>query len=249
LQATINLLFPSMLQHGTIKLLYLQYMKNRHLLVLALLLGAIGMQAQLYVTDPNKTIFGIKLGYGEVLTRPETTVVGNEDDFLIYEVSQEDSKSVTSIGMFAFRKFGYLWLEGDLLYNRYQNEYKVRSFFGKDDPTLYYDETFHYIDFQVLSGIHANNFRIGVGPVFHILGDHQGGIELEDVYAPRPRTLSFGFSGNVGYDLQFGEVHVKFDVKFESSFRTIGDHIYYGPIQSKFKGTPDMIIFSTSIGI
>jgi len=224
-------------------------MRNRHLLVFVLLFGAIALQAQLYITDPNKVIFGLKLGYGEVLSRPETTFVGNENDFLIYEVSQEDSKSVTSVGMFAFRKFGYLWLEGDFLYNRYENEYKVKSFFGKDDPTIFYKETFHYIDFQVISGIHANNFRIGVGPVFHILGDHQGGIELQDVYVPRPRTLSFGFSGNVGYDLQFGELHIKFDVKFESSFRSIGDHIYYGPIQSKFKGTPDMIILSTSIGL
>jgi len=232
-----------------IKILYLHHMRNRHLLVFVLLFGAIALQAQLYITDPNKVIFGLKLGYGEVLSRPETTFVGNENDFLIYEVSQEDSKSVTSVGMFAFRKFGYLWLEGDFLYNRYENEYKVKSFFGKDDPTIFYKETFHYIDFQVISGIHANNFRIGVGPVFHILGDHQGGIELQDVYVPRPRTLSFGFSGNVGYDLQFGELHIKFDVKFESSFRSIGDHIYYGPIQSKFKGTPDMIILSTSIGI
>jgi len=238
-----------MLVIGVTKLLYLQYMTNKHIITFALLLSAICAHAQLYVTDPNKAIFGIKLGYGEVLTRPETTVVGNEDDFLIYEVSQEDSKSVTSIGMFAFRKFGFLWLEGDLLYNRYENEYKVRSFFGKDDPTLFYNETFHYIDLQVLSGVHANNFRLGVGPVMHILGDYQGGIELEDIYSPRPRNISFGFSGNIGYDLQFGEMHVKFDVKFESSFRTIGDHIYYGPIQSKFKGTPDMIIFSTSIGI
>ena len=81
-------------------------MRNRHLLVFVLLFGAIALQAQLYITDPNKVIFGLKLGYGEVLSRPETTFVGNENDFLIYEVSQEDSKSVTSIGMFFFRKFG-----------------------------------------------------------------------------------------------------------------------------------------------
>ena len=36
-------------------------MRNRHLLVFVLLFGAIALQAQLYITDPNKVIFGLKL--------------------------------------------------------------------------------------------------------------------------------------------------------------------------------------------
>lgn len=195
--------------------------------------------AQVSVT-PEPGEFGIKIGYGAVLTNSETTVVGNENNFLIYEVSLETSRPALQIGAFAHKKIGYLWVEADLFYTSYSNEFKVRSYLGDVVETSFYDESFKYVDFQVLAGIHANNFRLGVGPVAHILASHDDGLSLPGVYNARTRPLSFGFAGNVGYD--WG--NFKFDVKFENSFRSVGDHIYYGETRSKFKGTPDMVILN-----
>lgn len=218
-------------------------MKNLFILICIFLLS-VDTKAQVSITTPDAE-FGVKIAYGAVLSRPETTVVGNEDNFLIYEVAIENTKPVFQAGLFAQKKIGYLWVEGDLMYSTYGNEFEVKSYLTAEIPVDYYEERFHYIDFQVLGGIHANNFRVGVGPVIHMLVSHKNGLVLPDVYNARPRGLSYGFSGNIGYDWD----RLKFDVKFENAFRSVGDHIYYGERQSKFKGTPDMITFSVGISI
>lgn len=200
--------------------------------------------AQLYVTPPEP-LFGVKVGYGAVVSRSEQTYVGNEDDFLIYTVGIEDTEPVWQIGMFGHRKFGYLYLMGDMMLSSYGNNFKVLDYTGATVPERFYKERFHYIDLQVIGGIHENNFRIGVGPVFHLLADHTSNLEVPGVYNAKLRKLSFGFSGEVGY--QFGNLLL--GVKFETSFRSVGDHIYYGPLQSRFKGTPDMITFNVAYGI
>lgn len=217
---------------------------KRLFIIVGVLFFTLSTEAQISIT-PEPGSIGVKISYGAIVTRPETTLIGNENDFLSYEVELQTTKPVMQIGVFGFKKIGYLWIEGDLMYSRFGNNYSVQSYIGRDDPEEKYDELFHYIDFQVLAGIHANNFRLGVGPVAHTLARYTGGIEVPDIYVARPRRVSFGFSGDVGYDLG----NFKLDIKFETSFRSVGDHIYYGPIQSKFKGTPDMITLSMAMVI
>lgn len=204
---------------------------------------SVWVQAQISITPPEP-LFGIKMSYGAVVSRSETTYVGNEDDFLIYTVGIESTKPVWQIGMFSHKKIGYLFVQGDLLLSSYGNRFKVQDYTGATVPEFNYEETFHYIDFQVLGGIHDNGFRIGVGPVFHILADHKSNLEVPGVYKARLRPLSFGFSGEVGYELG----NLLLGLKFETAFRSVGDHIYYGPLQSKFKGTPDMLTLNVAYG-
>ena len=92
-------------------------------------------------------------------------------------------------------------------------------------------EKFGYVDIQVMAGLTHSGFRLGVGPVAHILAHHTSDMTKMDSYNEKMRAISYGFSGSIGYDID----RFSFDVKYDKAFRSVGDHIYYGNKKSLFK--------------
>lgn len=186
--------------------------------------------------------YGIKLSAGAILAREETTYIGNEKDQIIHQIQLADAKPQFNAGLWGQKRFGWLYAEGNLLYSRYGMGYDATTFTSSGAPTERKNEKFGYIDFQVMGGLISNGFRIGVGPVMHVLAHHDSELISLQNYSQKLRTVSYGFSGAIGYDM--GKISI--DIKYDKAFRTIGDHIYYRYKKSQFFETPDGITFAVA---
>ena len=190
----------------------------------------------------GQTRFGVKGSFGLLTPRNETVLVGNEDDFVIHEVKYVESNPVFAIGGFHQSIIGWLFVQTDLMYSSNTMKYDVSSIVDEELVITRMQERFHFIDLQVAAGVTQNNFRLGVGPLFQIVAGYEDGLTDITTYINKLRRLQMSFSALIGYD--YGPF--SFDFKYQRGLRTIGDHIYWGPYKSRFRGRPDII--SVSVG-
>jgi len=221
-------------------------MKN---LFLPLLVCFISVQtyAQITIQEPlpTKPRFGIKFGTSLMSGSSEITYAGNNNNEALYEVSISKLTQQYSFGLFGQKKFGWLYVEGNALYSSYGVNYDVKSYSNNDTPISKMEEKFGYVDLQVMAGLTHKGFRLGVGPVAHILANHTSDMSKMEGYSEKLRAVSYGFSGSIGYDIS----RFSFDVKYDKAFRSVGDHIYYSNKKSLFKETPDAITFTIGIAL
>jgi hypothetical protein len=186
---------------------------------------------------------GFKTSIGVNLAADETTFSGEVFDYINHEIRYEGSNIVKSIGVFGQENFGFLYGRAELAYTTFTQEYNVRSFvqFGQAPRTAY--EDFHFIDFQLMAGLTQNNFRLGVGPVAHILVGHSTELDFISGYSDNLRGITYGFTTGVGLDA--GRFHI--DVRYENNFRTVGDHISYSTRNARFKSKPH--VFNLTLGV
>lgn len=190
-------------------------------------------------------VFGVKTSIGVSLAPDETTYSGEVFDYINHEVKYNGTNIIKSIGVFGQEKFGFLYGRAELAYTNFTQEYRVRSFvqFGQGPRTAY--ENFQMIDFQLMAGLTHNNFRLGVGPVAHVLIGHSTELDFISGYNENLRGLTYGFTTAVGLDA--GRFHL--DIRYENNFRTVGDHINYGTRNARFKNKPHVVNFTLGISI
>jgi hypothetical protein len=181
--------------------------------------------------------YGVKLASGAVLVRSESSQIGNARDYVVYEVEVESTTPQFAIGGFASKRFGWLYTEGTAMVSRYGVNYNVDYFKEGDKIREVRSEDFTYVDLQVLGGLTDNGFRIGVGPVVHILAHQNSEMLTLENYNQVLRNVSYGFTGLIGY--YYGRFGI--ELKYDKAFRTIGDHVYYGVKKSQYKETPDAL--------
>lgn len=212
-------------------------MKN--LILILILLTGFGIQMN------GQRAFGIKTSVGVSMAQDEKTFVGEVFDYINHEVTYRGSNIVKSVGIFGQEKFGFLFARGELAYTNFTQEYRVRSFvqFGQAPRAAF--ENFQFIDFQLLAGLTHNNFRLGVGPVAHILVGHSTELDFISGYNDNLRAMTYGFTTSVGLDA--GRFHL--DVRYENNFRTVGDHINYGTRNAGFRNKPHVVNFTLGISI
>lgn len=221
-------------------------MKNLFVL-LFILIGTLSATAQ-YSSKAKENYasrYGFKISGGAIVTRPEITFIGNEQDYVIHQVELANSSAQFSAGLWGQKRFGWLYAEANALFSTYGMSYDVSSYTPDGQTLQNLTERFSYVDLQVMGGLISNGFRIGVGPVMHILANHSSELEGLQNYNQKLRNISYGFSGAIGYDLG----RFSFDLKYDKAFRTVGDHIYYGYKKSQFLETPDAISFSVAYAI
>lgn len=190
--------------------------------------------------------YGIKLVGGAILARSELTEVGNKkDNYVIHQIQLNRTLPQISFGLFGQKKFGWLYAEGSVLYSSYGMVFDVTSFVTEEGPSFQLTEKFGYVDLQVMGGLTSHGFRISVGPVMHILANHNSELANLENYNQNLRKTSYGFSGALGYDIG----RFCFDLKYDKAFRTVGDHIYYGDKKSLFLETPDALSLSVAFAI
>ncbi len=174
------------------------------------------------------------------------TEVGNkEDNYVIHQIQLNRTLPQISFGLFGQKKFGWLYAEGSVLYSSYGMVFDVTSFVTEEGPSFQLTEKFGYVDLQVMGGLTSHGFRISVGPVMHILANHNSELANLENYNQNLRKTSYGFSGALGYDIG----RFCFDLKYDKAFRTVGDHIYYGDKKSLFLETPDALSLSVAFAI
>lgn len=181
--------------------------------------------------------YGIKLSGGAILARSETTYIGNEKDQVIHQIQLGRTLPQYNAGFWAQKRFGWLYSEANLLYTHYGMTYDVTTYTTEGQPLKKLTEKFGYVDIQIMGGLISNGFRLGVGPVMHILANQNSQLENLKNYNQKLRRISYGFSFAIGYDIN----RVSLDLKYDKAFRTVGDHIYYGFRKSQFLETPDGI--------
>ena len=216
-------------------------MKNLLFAVIFLLgAGSVSGQAQYKKSKPQ---FGAKISVGKMMASEETTYVGNPFDFINHEVNYEGSNAVKNIGLFYQQKFGYLFLRSELGFTQYQQRYQVRSFVQVADPQQYATDKFQFVDFQVMAGLNADNFRFGAGPVAHIMAGNSTDLGFISGFESKTRPVTYGFVTGVGYDA--GHLHL--DVRYEIGFRNVGDHLYY--VNRMARSTQKAHILSFTVGV
>jgi hypothetical protein len=189
--------------------------------------------------------FGLKASGGSILSRPELTYLGNVNDYVTHEVTMNSTKPQWSFGAFSSKRFGWIYSEATAMYSTYGMSYDVKSYVDGNGQLEVRNERFSYADIQVMAGLTENGFRIGVGPVAHILVGHESEMKTLQNYNEELRKVSYGISGLIGY--KYGPVCV--EMKYDRAFRTIGDHIYNGYRKSTFRETPNALMFQVSYAI
>lgn len=185
--------------------------------------------------EREATRMGIKLSGGAIMAREETVYIGSGKDQIVHEIQLSNALPQYSAGFWVQKRFGWLYSEVNALYTYYGMAFDVTTYKEDGRPPKRMIERFGYIDLQAMGGLFSNNFRLGVGPVMHILTNQKSQLLNLENYNQKLRNVSYGFSFAVGYDL--GRFSI--DLKFDKAFRTIGDHIYYRYSKSQFFETPD----------
>ncbi len=195
--------------------------------------------------EDHSAKFGVKVAGGVISPRSEITYIGNTKDQVIHQVELTGASPQFAAGLWGQKRFGWLYAEGNMMASRYSMNFNVTTFAEEGQPLKYMTETFTYGDIQVMGGLISNGFRIGVGPVMHILLNHESDLTRLTNFNQKLREVSYGFSGAVGYDWK----RVSFDLRYDKAFRTVGDHIYYGNKKSLFLETPDAITLSVAVAL
>ncbi len=211
-------------------------MQSKFLTLVVLVLSSFALNAQ--------SVFGVKTSMGIIPIRPESVYAGNENDFVTHEITLAKASPVYSGGFFAKKVMGWSYVQLDAMYSSYSVDYNLTSFGSKVTAPDVVTEKFKNVDLIINAGITSNNLRLGFGPVFHILADHQSAFNTIPTYVERLSASTVGFTGAVGYDLG----NVSIDARYENALGTIGDHIFFGAARSKFKTGINQITLSIGYG-
>ncbi len=171
-----------------------------------------------------QTKFGVKLNYSsDINSGSETSYVGSNADVPTYMLEFLNTKPSFSAGLYAQHKAGMLFAQTEVLYRKNIVEFKSTSFNDDINANGIFEETSQFIDIPVMGGVTFNNVSVGVGPIFHFLTSHNSDLEDLSYYNKDTRTLTSGFQAMIGFDFKM----LHFDLRYENTFRNVGDHINY----------------------
>lgn len=198
------------------------------------------------LSDSNAQVkFGANVSIGFQLASDEVSFSGDPFEYINHEMTYQGANLVKSYGFFAQEKFGFLFARSELAFTHFKQDYQIRSFiqFGQGPRTIY--EKFQFIDFRLISGLNINDVRIGVGPVAHILVGNDDTIDFISAYNERHRGLTYGFMFSAGFDA--GRLHI--DLRYENSFRSVGDHIFFGGRSARYKNKANNLSIVVGVSI
>lgn len=211
-------------------------MRSLFSIILMTLVGLTTMNAQ--------TKFGVKTSFGLIPHRSESVYASNASDYVTHQITFDAASPVYSGGFFVKKVMGWTYFQMDAMYSSYGLDYQLSQFGNRAINNKIVTEKFKNIDLVINAGITSDNLRLGFGPVFHIVADHDSAFDEIPNYNERLGSVTYGFSGAVGYDLG----NLSFDVRYENALTTIGDHIYFGEARSKFSTGANQITLSIGYG-
>jgi len=210
-------------------------MNKNIIIIIAFLFSGLSLSAQ--------NTIGFKVAAGKVIAGETSAMIINQESRITHDVDFLNFSPSKSIGIYANRDFGFLFVQGEALYTSYSANYLVRSYIDENVPEPNITEEYNNLDLHVIGGIKINNLRIGVGPVLHKSIDFNSGLNNFDFYNEKRRDTNMGFQAMIAYEL--GPVRI--DLKYEDNFSKVGDHIYNGDSSTKFKS--DISAISLGLGI
>lgn len=198
---------------------YLLFMKNLHLLAFAaiLLFTVSSLSAQQKL--------GLRIEYGMQNVKTQNSYLIGANNRIDYNLSIQDITPVQSIGLYAYKSFGNLFIQPEFLYSSYSVQYAIEDFTDSRPSTsaASKSERIQQFDIPVFAGVRFNKFRVGAGPVFHVGETIESELEAIDNINIKPTKLSAGLQLGLGFDFSFFAI----DIKYNREFNQISDHIRF----------------------
>ncbi len=190
-------------------------------------------------TSFAQSSFGVKLNYSsDISSAGELSYIGANQDVPSYQLEFVNSKPSFSAGLYHQYRAGYLYSQSELLVRKSTLEFQSTSFNDDINANGLFEENSTFIDIPVMGGVYVKGFTLGVGPIFHFLVNHESQLEDLSYYNKSNRTLSSGFQAMIGFDLK----NLHFDIRYENTFNTVGQHITYANNKaSGFKTNPNVL--------
>lgn len=213
-------------------------MKYQSLLFIAVMFFAFG--------NLNGQIdLGIRFQTGLQNQNTESTYLISAGKSVDYKLELNHISNTQSVGVYSQFNFGWLYFQPEVLYTRYDVNYMVQDFNAETDEMKSYTENFQQIDIPVNAGLRYKNFRIGGGPIFHMIQELNSDLSDLNNLEIKTKNVSAGFQGGIGFDWKI----VHFDLKYQTDFNSVGDHITFGNRATKLKTTPSSVQFGIAIAL
>lgn len=175
----------------------------------------------------------------------ESTYLISAGQSVDYKLQLNNISNTQSVGIYSLFNFGWLYFQPEVLYTKYDVQFKVQDFKAETDDMLLYNERYQQIDLPINAGIRFKNLRVGGGPVFHLIQELNSDLSDLNNLEINPRNISAGFQGGIGFDWKI----VHFDIKYQRDFSSVSDHISFGKTPTKLKTTPSSIQFGIAIAL
>jgi len=213
-------------------------MKYQSALIIAIMFLAFGsMNAQ--------HDLGIRFQTGIQNQNTESTYLISAGKSVDYKLELSQISNTQSVGVYSLFNFGWLYFQPEVLYTKYDVNYMVQDFNAETDEMSSFTENFQQIDVPINAGIRYKNFRFGGGPVFHMIQELNSDLADLNNLEIKAKNLSAGFQAGVGFDWKI----VHFDLKYQTDFNSVSDHITFGSRPTKLKTTPSSVQFGMAIAL
>jgi hypothetical protein len=175
----------------------------------------------------------------------ESTYLVGANKSVDYRLEFQNISNTQSVGAFSQINFGWLYLQPEVLYTRYDVNFLIEDFKSEKVGSAIYTENYQQIDIPINAGLRYNNFRIGGGPVFQLVQELNSELaDLRDIELT-PRNINAGFQGGIGFDWKI----LHFDIKYQRNFASVSDHISFGASSTKLKTTTSTLQFGIAMAL
>ena len=204
---------------------------------IVLLLAINTLNAQLRV--------GIKASASKVLGTPEAVQYGDQNGRLAQQLDYISTNNLSSFGMTAEYQAGNLFAQAEVMYRKSSVTFGYQEFTEEAaDAQIIVSDVNQMIHMPISAGVKISNLKLGVGPIFDINIKNDLGLSQVEEFNTEVRKMNMGFQFLIGYEL-FN--HVQLDLKFERSFRTVGDHYELGNNERQLEASPNMVTLGVAL--
>lgn len=166
---------------------------------------------------------GVRFFTGYQFSEAQSAYLVNPDRIVDYNLSVSDVSASQSVGLFSHFDFGFLYLEPEVLYTRYNILFQGTRFKTESSIEFSEVEIVEQIDLPINAGIQLKNVRIAVGPVFHVLKTNSSKLYNDSPISISNNNLTTGFQGTIGYSWKI----FHFDLRYQKEFNSLTDHMIY----------------------
>lgn len=199
------------------------------------------------LSSANAQKIGLRAEYGINSFKSESMYLLGPNKTIDYELTTADVSNSNSIGLFTSFKFGYLFLQPEVLYTQYESTFKLSSF-GESRVRLnnkVFTQRFQQVDMPIVAGVHYKRLKFGAGPVFHF-GEtiKTDALELENLEI-KSNNFSTGYQLGVGVSFDYFDI----DVKYQGAFNQANDHIIHRNAKTAAKNSTSTIKVGIAVHI
>lgn len=206
-------------------------MKNRLIVCLILMMGALSVEAQLRV--------GLKVGISTTDIQGEDLSILEPGGGQRFRLALEEAKYGIHGGLVIRWKKNKFILQPEINFNSSTAEYQFEDLQNPSNSGIK-SEKYQNLDIPLLLGAKFGPLRLQAGPVGHVFINSVSDLSSVDGFKDRYESLTFGWQAGLGLDLW----KFMLDLRYEGNFTKYGDHITFFGNDYNFDDRPARFLFS-----